>query len=77
MSSEKDSKIYLQDILESSNKIAQYTEGISFHDFLNNDILKDAVIRNPEIIGKAVKRSTSGLSKRVSFYRVEEDSRIA
>ncbi len=56
MSSEKDSKIYLQDILESCDKILQYTDRISFQDFLNNDMLKDAVIRNLEIIGEAVKR---------------------
>ncbi len=37
------------------NKIFKYTNNISYNEFVNSDITKDAVERNFEIIGEAVK----------------------
>ena len=48
-------KLYFEDILKSISKIQAYTKEMSFNDFMNNDLIQDAVIRNLEIIGEAVK----------------------
>ncbi len=46
---------FLQDIQNSLEKIFRYTENINFEEFISSDLLKDAVERNFEIIGEAVK----------------------
>lgn len=51
----KESIFFLKDINNSLNKIFHYTENISYDEFMNSDITKDAVERNFEIIGEAVK----------------------
>ena len=45
----------LSDILEASTRILSYTKGFDFKDFQNDTKTQDAVIRNVEIIGEAVK----------------------
>jgi len=52
----KNDKIYLSHILESIESILQYTQEMTEQDFLVNKMVKDAVIRNFEIIGEATKR---------------------
>ena len=47
--------IYLEHILESINKIKNYTSEMTIDDFLKNSQTQDAVIRNFEIIGEATK----------------------
>ncbi len=47
-------------------KILSYTKGMSEEQFLKNEIVQDAVIRNFEVIGEAVKQ----LSK---DFRIEHD----
>ncbi|MCD5406678.1 MAG: DUF86 domain-containing protein [Desulfotomaculum sp.] len=47
---------FLEDILNSIEKIEKYTKNSSFEEFAKNDMAVDAVIRNFEIIGEAVKR---------------------
>ena len=51
----RDHRLYIDDILESIRKIEKYTEGLTIEDFLRDDKSIDAVIRNFEIIGEAVK----------------------
>ena len=51
----QDEIFFLKDILNSLNKIFKYTEGMSYEDFIKDDKTKDAVERNFEIIGEAVK----------------------
>lgn len=46
-------RLYLQDMITSSERIAEYIEGISFYDFVAKHLITDAVIRNLEIIGEA------------------------
>lgn len=53
---QKEYKVYLDDIIESIKKIEKYTKGISYEEFARNDLVIDAVVRNLEIIGEAVKR---------------------
>ena len=51
----KDPKMFLQHILDSIELIEEYTSGKDIEDFLENDQLKDSVVRRIEIIGEAVK----------------------
>jgi len=53
---QRDPKVYLKDVLKAIEKIERYTENLSFNDFSKNDIVQDAVVRNLEIIGEAVKK---------------------
>ena len=52
---EREWEIYLADILDSIKKIERYTKRKRLNTFLQNDMAKDAVIRNLEIIGEASK----------------------
>ncbi len=45
--------LYLNDILQSIEKILEFTEGMDFEDFKNNVLVFDAIARNFEIIGEA------------------------
>lgn len=51
----RDVKVFLEDILESIEKIEEYTANIDEDDFYENSIIQDAVLRRLEIIGEAVK----------------------
>ena len=44
------------DIIDSGYKILDYTNNLSFDDFINDSKTIDAVIRNFEIIGEAANR---------------------
>ncbi len=52
----RDSKVYLEDILEATRKITAYTTGLSKTVFLEDEKTIDAVVRNLEVIGEAVKK---------------------
>lgn len=54
--SKRTPRLLLEDILHSVDKISEYTNGISFDEFLNDSKTSDAVIRNFEIIGEAANR---------------------
>jgi len=45
----------LDDILEAAKKIEKYIHGITYDQFAADEMRKDAVIRNFEIIGEAIK----------------------
>ena len=51
--SRRTSKLLLEDILESAEKILEYTKVMSFEEFSKDNKTIDAVIRNFEIIGEA------------------------
>ena len=46
---------YLQDIIEASNAIMGYTKDLTEEDFIRNNLVHDAVLRELEILGEAVK----------------------
>ena len=48
--------LLIEDVIDSSNKILDYTNGLSFEEFINDSKTIDAVIRNFEIIGEATNR---------------------
>ena len=50
----KEPIFFLQDIQNSVTKIFKYTANIDYQEFVSNDMVKDAVERNFEIIGEAV-----------------------
>ena len=52
----RDSKVYLEDILEAIRKIREFTGGTSLATLSKDAKTLDAVIRNLEVIGEAVKR---------------------
>lgn len=49
------SLLYLKDILDCMNKIADYTRGVDDDFFFRHPMMVDAVIRNLEVIGEASK----------------------
>ena len=49
------SRLFLEDITESCQRIQKYSLGISFEQFSSDERTIDAIVRNLEIIGEAVK----------------------
>ncbi len=49
----RDWKLRIEDILDSIEKIARYTDGMALESFMKNDLVIDAVIRNLAVIGEA------------------------
>jgi uncharacterized protein with HEPN domain len=52
----RDYKVWLEDILEAVQKIRAYTEGMSQKTFAADPKTLDAVVRNLEIVGEAIKK---------------------
>jgi len=52
----RDYKTYLEDIIDSTNQILQYTNNMSLEKFISDRKTIDAVVRNLEIIGEAAKQ---------------------
>lgn len=51
----RDVRVYIQDMLESIEKITAYSKGLTKENFDQNTQIQDAVLRRLEIIGEAVK----------------------
>jgi len=51
----RDYKLFLDDIIYSIEKIEKYISDLTLDDFINDDKTADAIIRNFEIIGEAVR----------------------
>jgi uncharacterized protein with HEPN domain len=51
----RDESLYLTDVRDSCLKILKYTLGMTYMDFVHDDLHFDAVLRNLEIIGEAAK----------------------
>ena len=52
----RDIKAYVEDVLRSIKRIQEYTEKMSYQGFQQNSLVQDAVVRNLEIIGEAMKQ---------------------
>lgn len=52
----RDSRVYLEDVLEAIARIQRYTRGVSRDAFGSDERTVDAVVRNLEVIGEAVKQ---------------------
>ena len=57
------SNVYLQDIVEAINRIETYVKNTTRFGFETDRMLFDAVVRNLEIIGEAVKRVPDSIRK--------------
>jgi len=53
--SERDIRLFLADIVDAIRKIENYTNGMNFDQFAADEKTFDAVLRNLEVIGEAVK----------------------
>ncbi len=54
----------IEDILICLSKIAQYTHGLGYEDFVNDSKTQDAIIRNLEVIGEASKQISPELKEK-------------
>ena len=59
MSKKRDATLLLEDILICSERILEYTKDLDFESFSNQQMTKDAVVRNFEIIGEASSKFNS------------------
>lgn len=62
--SERDSRLYLSDILDSSSAIEEFVKDLSFEGFCNDRKTYSAVIREFEIIGEAVGKLSDELKRK-------------
>jgi uncharacterized protein with HEPN domain len=51
----RDESLYLGDIQDSCEKILRFTKGMAYKEFIHDEFHFDAVLRNLEVIGEAVK----------------------
>lgn len=63
MSSKRRDPDYVSDLREAMQRITAYTGGLSYQQFMEDSRTQDAVVRNIEVIGEAVKRLSSSLKK--------------
>lgn len=65
--------LYLGDIQESCEKVLRFTKGMTYKDFVHDELHFDAVLRNLEIIGEAVKNvseETRGKHPQVKWRKI-------
>ncbi len=61
--SKRQDRDYLGDIQEAIQRIAAYTAGLTFEQFLKDTKTQDAIVRNLEVIGEATKNLSGRLTK--------------
>lgn len=71
--SKREPTLLVEDIIDSANKIIEYTGSLSFQEFIKDSKTIDAVIRNFEIIGEAANRLPEDfkeLHPNIDWYRI-------
>ena len=63
---------FLLDIIEAIKRIELYTKELSYEDFLQKIETQDAVVRNFEIIGEAVKNISNNLKAKCNEIQWKE-----
>lgn len=66
---EKQDLVYVRHILNAIENIFEYIEDINEVNFLENQMIKDAVVRNFEVIGEATKKIS--VSFREKYPKIE------
>jgi uncharacterized protein with HEPN domain len=61
--SKRDDRLLLQDMAEGVGRILRYTSGKTFDEWLNDEFLQDAVIRNFEVVGEACRHLSHELTR--------------
>jgi uncharacterized protein with HEPN domain len=69
----RDYRVYLDDILDAARKIREYADGMSKNEFSSDSKTIDAVVRNLEIIGEAVKQLPEDVRSRTQSYLMNYD----
>jgi len=62
--SDRDWKLFVIDMVESTVKIENYVQGLTHDAFLTDSKTQDAVVRNLEIIGEAARRIPEEIRRR-------------
>jgi uncharacterized protein with HEPN domain len=65
--------LLIEDIIDSGNKILEYTNGLTFEEFIKDSKTIDAVIRNFEVIGEASNRlpeSFKDENENIDWHRI-------
>lgn len=60
----RDAKVFIADIFEAIQKIEMFTHEMTFEAFMKDERTKDAVVRNLEVIGEAVKNIPESIKER-------------
>jgi uncharacterized protein with HEPN domain len=61
MSGPRRDKEYLSDVREAMHRVVAYVQGLTFEEFMNDAKTQDAVIRNLQVMGDAIKKLSSRL----------------
>jgi len=60
---QREPRVFLEDILTAAVKVEKFTKGLSYEDFIDNDLVVDAVIKNILVIGEATKNIPEEIRK--------------
>lgn len=60
----RDYRLFLKDILEAMKAIESFVEGMDYGEFVENDLVRSAVVRKFEIIGEAAKNIPESVRER-------------
>lgn len=52
---QREPKVFLEDIYTAADKIEKYTNGLTYDEFVDDDLVTDAVVKNILVIGEATK----------------------
>lgn len=69
---ERDYTFFLEDILQAIEKIEIYTKDLSYDEFCSNSMVVDAVIRNFEVIGEAIKNISKEIQEKYTSVEWKE-----
>ena len=61
---ERQDSLWISDIREAIARVEEYTEGISYGEFLEDRKTQDAVVRNIGIMGEAAKRISAEFKRK-------------
>ena len=64
MPKERDINVFLVDILEAIDSVKEYVSDMNYDEFIQDKKTRDAVFRNLEIIGEAVKNIPEDVKKK-------------
>jgi uncharacterized protein with HEPN domain len=65
-------RLYLNDILEATERIETYVKNLTFEEFSENTLIIDAVVRNFEIISEATKQIPPEIKKQYPLVKWKE-----
>jgi uncharacterized protein with HEPN domain len=60
----RDDTVYLRHILDAIARIEEYTKGVKYEDFMNDNLVQAGVMREIQIIGEATKRLSKDIREK-------------